>query len=258
MYYHAVKKSNELAKRDGAYERFEGSPASRGLLHFNLWNLDPSSLLYNWDSVVKDVKTHGLRNSLLTALMPTASTSQIMGCNEAFEPITSNLYVRKTLAGEFIVVNEHLVRDLLSLHLWDKEMYEEILYYNGSIQSIHRIPTEIKELYKTAYEIKMVKVLKQAVERGPFIDQTQSMNLFMKTPSFDTLNNALFYGWTHGLKTGMYYLRTQPVQSSIKFGIDPLAIQRIKEKENSPTGEYCVKMKKMVDGKLEDCIMCSS
>jgi ribonucleotide reductase alpha subunit len=258
IYYHAVKKSVELAKRDGPYERFTGSPASRGLLQFHMWNLDPSTLVYNWDDVVEDVKTHGIRNSLLVALMPTASTSQIMGCNEAFEPITSNLYVRKTIAGEFIVVNEHLVRDLLALGLWDKEMYEEILYYNGSIQSISRIPARIRELYKTAYEIKMVKILKQAVERGPFVDQTQSMNLFMKTPNFETLNNALFYGWTHGLKTGMYYLRTQPVQSSIKFGIDPLAIQRIKEKENAPSGEYCVKMKKMVDGKLEDCVMCSS
>lgn len=257
IYYHAVKTSGKLSKRDGPYARFFGSPASRGELQFHMWNVDPASLLYEWDSIVEDVKMYGMRNSLLTALMPTASTSQIMGCNEAFEPITSNLYVRKTLAGEFIVVNEHLVRDLIERGLWSKEMYEEILYYNGSIQTIKNIPSEIKELYKTAYEIKMVKVLKQAIERGPFIDQTQSMNLFMKTPSFDMLNNALFYGWTHGLKTGMYYLRTQPVQSSIKFGIDPHTIQRIKEKE-SGEGEYCVKLKKIVEGKLEDCVVCSS
>jgi ribonucleotide reductase alpha subunit len=174
-----------------------------------------------------------MRNSLLTALMPTASTSQILGSNECFEPITNNIYVRKTLSGEFIVASEYLVRDLIREGLWSKEMYEEIIYHNGSVQNISRIPESIRRVYKTAFEIPGLAIVRQAAERGPFIDQTQSMNLFMAKPDFDKLSKALVWGWKNGLKTGCYYLRTLPSVDPIKFGLDIEAVQRI-EKQNAP------------------------
>jgi len=172
---------------------------------------------------------YGIRNSLLTALMPTASTSQIMSNNECFEPYTSNIYLRKTLAGEFTVVNQHLISDLQKLGLWNEKVYEEILYDNGSVQKVKSIPDHIKQIYKTAFELKITDMLKQAVERGPFIDHMQSMNLFMAKPDFNLLNSSHFYSWKNGLKTGMYYLRTQPAVDAVKFGLDPSSILRIKD-----------------------------
>jgi len=192
--------------------------------------------------------------------MPTASTSQIMCNNEAFEPFTSNIYVRKTLAGEFTVVNRHLINDLIKLGLWTKDIYEEILYDNGSVQRCINIPQYIKDIYKTAYELKMTDILKQAVERSPFIDHMQSMNLFMETVSFKLLNSSHFYAWKHGLKTGMYYLRTQAAVDPTKFGLDPTSIQRIRSERK----DFVNKMAKETgtcprDPKMRElCDSCSS
>jgi ribonucleoside-diphosphate reductase alpha chain len=212
---------------------------------------------HDWDSLKEDVKKYGTRNSLLTALMPTASTAQIMKNNEAFEPYSSNIYVRKTLAGEYIVVNEHLVKKLLDLGLWNKEMYEEILYYNGSVQKIKRIPEKVRSMFKTAFEMKQVAIVRQAVERGPFIDQTQSMNLFQSIPDFNKLSASHFYSWANGLKTGMYYLRTQPAVDPIKFGLDANRIQSIKNQDTEEEAELvCRRRPAGLEG--EECIVCSS
>jgi len=227
IYYGAVKKSIELSRGYGKYPSYDGSPHSQGLLQFHFYK-DISESRLDWEPLIQDLSKYGMRNSLLTALMPTASTSQIMGNNECFEPFTSNIYVRKTLAGEFIVVNQHLIRDLIRLGLWTKEVYEEILYDNGSIQRVMSIPSYLKEIYKTAYELKVKDILTQAVERSPYIDHMQSMNLFMEKVSFKVLNSSHFYSWKNGLKTGMYYLRTQPSTDPIKFGLDASSISRIR------------------------------
>lgn len=229
IYYGCVEMSVSLAKEYGTYTSYENSPHSRGLLQYHMWNIDEKELSLNWDSLVKDMKKYGMRNSLLTAMMPTASTSQIMGNNECFEPFTTNIYVRKTLAGEFTVVNQHLINDLIDLGLWTKDVYEEILYDNGSVQRCFKVPQNIKDIYKTAYELKVTDLLKQAVDRSPFVDHMQSMNLFMDKVSFKILNSSHFYSWKNGLKTGMYYLRTQPAVDPIKFGLDPNTIRRIRD-----------------------------
>ena len=247
IYYHSLKKSIELAKKDGPYQSFtnygkdhKDSPFSQGIVQWMMWGLKEQDLLmeFDWKSLISDLKKYGARNSLLTALMPTASTSQIMGNCECFEPYSSNLFVRKTLAGEYTVVNEHLVKDLINLGLWNKEMFEEILYFNGSIQKIKDIPQNVKDIYKSAFELKGKDIVQQAIERGPFIDQTQSMNIFQSIPDFNKLSASHFYGWKNGLKTGMYYLRTQPVVDPIKFGLDPTSVQRIKNKY-SDKAEVC-------------------
>jgi ribonucleoside-diphosphate reductase alpha chain len=230
IYYGSVKMSISLAKRDGRYTSYENSHHSKGELQFHLWKDSQTRL--DWTSLLNDMKTYGMRNSLLTALMPTASTAQIMGNNEAFEPFTTNLYVRKTIAGEFTVVNHHLIRDLIKLGLWNKKIYEEILYDNGSIQRIVEIPQNIKEIYKTAYELKVTDILKQAVERSPYVDHMQSMNLFMEKVSFKVLHSSHFYSWKNGLKTGMYYLHTKIASDPIKFGLDATSVQRIREERN--------------------------
>lgn len=228
IYYGAVKTSIQLAKHFGPYPSYEGSPHSKGLLQFHMWENHKLSSILRWDLLLEDMAQYGMRNSLLTALMPTASTSQIMGNNESTEPFTTNIYLRKTLAGEFTVVNQHLIRDLIKLNLWNDETYEEMLYDNGSIQRIFSIPQHIKDIYKTAYELKVTDLLKQAVDRSPFVDHMQSMNLFMDKVNFKVLNSSHFYAWKHGLKTGMYYLRTQPAVDPIKFGLDASSIVRIR------------------------------
>ncbi len=225
--YAALDESSRLAEKSDVYSSYHSSPAWKGQLQHDLWGVEGR---LDWTPVRERIARHGLRNSLVTALMPTASTAQICGNTESFEPITSNIYVRKTLAGEFIVVNEHLVRDLIRLNLWSKEMYDTIIYFNGSIQKITDIPTHIRELYKTAFEIKQSAIIRQAAGRGPFVDQTQSMNLFMERPDFSKLTSAHFYGWRLGLKTGMYYLRTQPAVDPIKFGLDHATIASIRAK----------------------------
>jgi ribonucleoside-diphosphate reductase alpha subunit len=224
IYYAAVDESMKLAKRYGHYETFINSPFSKGQLQYHLWGMKNTDLItygeYDWDTLVNDVKTYGTRNSLLTALMPTAGTAQIMKCSECFEPIMSNIFVRTTLAGEFIVVNENLVKMLSKYNLWDENMRKLIILNNGSIQNIDTIPVHIKDIFKTAFEIKLKSIISQSADRGPFIDQSQSMNLFMKTPDPKILTSSHFYGWKRGLKTGMYYLRTTPAVNPLQFGID--------------------------------------
>jgi ribonucleoside-diphosphate reductase alpha chain len=260
IYYGTVKMSISLAKKYGKYESYKGSHHENGKLQFNLWGIDQSKLYLDWIPIYEDMSKYGMRNSLLTALMPTASTSQIMGNNEAFEPFTTNIYVRKTLAGEFTVVNQHLIKDLIKLNLWTSQTYEEILYDNGSIQRITKIPRHIKEIYKTAYELKITDILKQAIDRSPFVDHMQSMNLFMEKVSFKILNSSHFYSWKNGLKTGMYYLRTQPAVDPIKFGLDPDSVQRIRSERK----EYVNRMAQETgtcprDPKLRElCDSCSS
>lgn len=229
IYYGATERSISLAKALGPYPHYEGSPHAKGLFQFDMdEKRSPPTLTLDWQTLRADMALYGIRNSLLTALMPTASTSQIMCNNECFEPYTSNIYVRKTLAGEFTVVNHHLITELIRRGIWNQQVYEEILYDNGSVQKVKSIPDDVKAVYKTAFELKITDLLKQAVDRGPFIDHMQSMNLFMAKPDFSLLNSSHFYSWKNGLKTGMYYLRTQPAVDAVKFGLDPSSIQRIK------------------------------
>jgi ribonucleoside-diphosphate reductase alpha subunit len=217
------KLSNKLK---GAYSSFEGSPASKGILQFDMWNSTPDTTLnYDWNKLKESIKEYGLRNSLLLALMPTASTSQIMGNNEAFEAITSNLYKRKTLAGEFILINKYLVNDLMKLNLWTKEIRDKIMISEGSVKDIKEIPEDIKNIYKTVWEIKQKVIIDMAADRGAFIDQTQSMNLFVEEPNPNLLTKMHFYTWSKGLKTGMYYLRTKPKAKTQQFTIDPSKVQ---------------------------------
>jgi len=229
IYYAAIDESKELAKIHGHYQSFTGSPFSEGKLQYHLWGLKESDLLMNldWITLCNEVKQYGTRNSLLTALMPTASTAQIMGNYEGFEPYLTNIFVRTTLAGEFVVINEHLVKDLELVNLWNEDMRKLIIIYNGSIQHIDSIPSEIKIKYKTAFELSLKSIIKQSVERGPFIDQSQSMNLFQPKPNFKVLYTAHMYGWKNGLKTGMYYLRTSPAVNPINFGIDIDDLKRL-------------------------------
>ena len=229
IYYASVDESKELAKLYGHYESFSGSPFSEGKLQYHLWGLTESDLVMNldWKTLAEEVKQYGTRNSLLTALMPTASTAQIMGNYEGFEPYLTNIFVRTTLAGEFIVINDYLVKDLEDLNLWNEDMRKLIIIYNGSIQHIDSIPQNIKNKYKTAFELSLKSIIKQSVERGPFIDQSQSMNLFQPKPNFKVLYTAHMYGWKNGLKTGMYYLRTSPAVNPINFGIDIDDLKRL-------------------------------
>jgi ribonucleoside-diphosphate reductase alpha subunit len=216
-----LKECERNLKWPGAYSSFEGSPASKGILQFDLWNHDPTNARYDWTTLKNDIMRYGMRNSLLLAPMPTASTSQIMGFNEAFEPFTSNIYKRKTMAGEFIIVNKYLMKDLLDLELWNKDLKEQIMICDGSIQSIEGIPLEIRERYKTVWEIKQKTVIDMSAERGVYVCQSQSMNLFMESPDYKKLSSMHFYAWKKGLKTGMYYLRTKPKAMTQQFTIDP-------------------------------------
>lgn len=218
MYFGALTASMELAKHEGVYETYEGSPASQGLFQYDLWGVQPGSR-WDWAGLKAQVAKHGLRNSLLTALMPTASTSQILGNNECFEPYTQNIYTRRVLSGEFIIMNKHLMKDLVKLGLWNDQMKQQIFSSNGSIQNIPEIPDELKQLYKTVWEIKQKTLIDMAADRAPFICQTQSLNLFIENPSFSKLTSMLFYTWKKGLKTGMYYLRTKAASEAIKFTV---------------------------------------
>lgn len=219
IYFGALTASMELARSDGPYESYAGSPISQGLLQYDLWGVQPGPR-WDWEGLKQEIRRHGVRNSLLTALMPTASTSQILGNTESMEPITSNLYSRRVLSGEFIVINKYLMRDLGKLGLWNEGMKERILADNGSIQGILEIPEEIRELYKTVWEIKQKSIIDLSAERGPYICQSQSLNLFIANPSFGKLTSMHFYAWKRGLKTGMYYLRTKAAVDPIKFTID--------------------------------------
>ena len=219
IYFAAMTASKDLAIKEGAYETFHGSPLSKGKFQFDLWNEQPSDR-WDWESLRKEVMEHGVRNSLLVAPMPTASTSQILGNNECFEPYTSNIYSRRVLSGEFIIVNKHLLKDLVSLGLWNNDMKNRIIAANGSIQKINEIPADIKELYKTVWEIKQRTIIDMSADRGAFICQSQSLNLFVDNPTTSKLTSMHFYGWKKGLKTGMYYLRSQAATQAVQFTIE--------------------------------------
>jgi ribonucleoside-diphosphate reductase alpha subunit len=221
IYHAALEKSCELAMRDGPYETFAGSPASQGILQFDMWNVDPTNDRYDWTALKQQIITHGIRNSLLLAPMPTASTSQILGYNECIEPITSNIYNRRTLAGEFILTNKYLMSDLLKLDLWNEKMKNNIIANNGSIQHIETIPQEIRDKYKTVWELPMKHLIDMSADRGAFICQSQSLNLWLEDPNYNTLTSMHFYSWSKGLKTGIYYLRRRARHQAQKFTIEP-------------------------------------
>lgn len=261
MYFAAVTASMELAKEEGPYDTFKGSPISQGEFQHNMWGIKDEELSGRWDwaKLRKDVIKNGVRNSLLMAPMPTASTSQILGNNECFEPYTSNIYTRRVLSGEFIVVNKHLLEDLVALGLWNEDLKQEIMRANGSIQEIDIIPHEIKELYKTVWELSMKDIIDMSRQRGYFIDQSQSLNLFMEGATMAKLTSMHFYAWKSGLKTGMYYLRTKSAVDAIKFTVQ-------KKQETKPTAESqpltsdelkaMIAQAKASEG--DDCLMCGS
>jgi len=203
---------------------------SKGIFQFDMWKVEPSNR-HDWESLRTEIMEHGIRNSLLVAPMPTASTSQILGNNECFEPYTSNIYNRRVLSGEFVVVNKHLLKDLVQLGLWNDNMKQRIIAANGSVQNIEEIPAELKEIYKTVWEIKQRNIIDMAADRGAFICQSQSLNLFVEQPNYAKLSSMHFYTWKKGLKTGMYYLRTKAAADAIKFTIDAAVLQQSKEEQ---------------------------
>jgi ribonucleoside-diphosphate reductase alpha chain len=259
IYFAAMTASKDLAIKEGPYETFKGSPLSKGQFQFDLWNVKPDSGRWDWENLRLDVMNHGVRNSLLVAPMPTASTSQILGNNECFEPYTSNIYTRRVLSGEFIIVNKYLLRDLVNLGLWNGAMKDKIITANGSIQDIAEIPQEIKDLYKTVWEIKMRNIIDMAADRGAYICQSQSLNLFINSPNASKLTSMHFYAWKKGLKTGMYYLRTQAASQAVKFTVEnqggknmepviPELVEQINDE--IPAGPSC--------SMEEGCVTCSA
>jgi ribonucleoside-diphosphate reductase alpha chain len=225
IYYASMTASKDLAKVEGPYETYEGSPISKGIFQFDMWGVTPSDR-WEWEILRDEVKKHGVRNSLLVAPMPTASTSQILGNNECFEPYTSNIYTRGVLSGNFVVVNKHLLKDLVKLGLWNDNLKNKIINANGSIQNIDEIPQNIKDIYKTVWEIKQRSIIDMSADRGAFICQSQSLNLFVQDANFAKLSSAHFYAWKKGLKTGMYYLRTKAAADAIKFTVDQDALKQ--------------------------------
>jgi ribonucleoside-diphosphate reductase alpha chain len=277
LYYAAVTASMELAKEEGTYETYEGSPISEGLFQHNLWGIKDEELSgrWNWDKLRKSVIKHGVRNSLLVAPMPTASTSQILGNNECFEPYTSNIYTRRVLSGEFIVVNKFLLEDLVRLGLWNEDLKQQLMRENGSVQNIDAIPDELKEIYKTVWELSMKDIIDMSRQRGYFIDQSQSLNLFMENANFAKLTSMHFYAWKSGLKTGMYYLRTKSAVDAIKFTLDntkksepvPKTIKAEANVASNPTAaavepltpqELKEMLAKSRQSEDDDCLMCGS
>ncbi|KAE8747470.1 hypothetical protein FOCC_FOCC005801 [Frankliniella occidentalis] len=265
LYYAALEASCELAETLGPYETYPGSPVSKGILQPDMWNVTPSKL-WDWDALRSKIAKHGVRNSLLLAPMPTASTAQILGNNESIEAYTSNIYTRRVLSGEFQVVNHHLLRDLTDIDLWDDDMKNEIISNGGSIQNIDRIPKEIKELYKTVWEISQKTVIKMAADRGAFIDQSQSLNIHIAEPNYGKLTSMHFHAWKLGLKTGMYYLRTKPAAQAIQFTVDKQKLA----KNNSVNGTTNGTLSNSKDNSQnvaamvcslqnkDDCLMCGS
>ena len=281
LYFAALSASKDMAKEEGTYESYKGSPISKGEFQHNLWGIKDEELSGRWDwaSLRKDVKKHGVRNSLLVAPMPTASTSQILGNNECFEPYTSNIYTRRVLSGEFIVVNKHLLEDLVNLGLWNEDLKQELMRANGSVQQLDNVPEEIKELYKTAWEMSMKDIIDMSRQRGYFIDQSQSLNLFMEGATIAKLTSMHFYAWKSGLKTGMYYLRTKSAVDAIKFTLDKKKEEKVPEavaaaattkaKAAQPAekplavepltpGELKEMLAKSRENEDDDCLMCGS
>ena len=225
IYFAAMEASMEEAKKHGPYETFKGSPVSKGIFQFDMWGVTPSSGRWNWEKLKQEVKQHGVRNSLLVAPMPTASTSQILGNNECFEPYTSNVYTRRTLSGEFIIANKHLMKDLIQAGLWSETMRQKLINTNGSVQSIPEIPQNLKDIYKTVWEISQKSIIDMSADRGAYICQSQSLNIHLTDPNFGKLTSMHFYAWKKGLKTGMYYLRSTAAADAIKFTLDKSAIK---------------------------------
>ena len=253
IYFAAVEASCELAQAEGPYETFQGSPMSEGIFQYDMWKVVPLTLqdsTLDWDDLKERVKKHGVRNSLLMAPMPTASTSQILGFNECIEPFTSNIYTRRTLAGEFIVINKHLMRDLEKLGIWSEMIKQQIIARNGSVQGMDQIPESIQKLYKTSWEIKQKTLIDLAAARGAFICQSQSLNLFVADPNYAKLTSMHFYAWKQGLKTGIYYLRTRAPVMAQKFTVDP-ELQREAAKSEQ------MRILRKNSGE-EECTMCSS
>jgi len=258
MYYAAMTASKDLAKAEGPYETFAGSPVSKGIFQFDMWNVTPTNR-WEWDVLKDEVKKYGVRNSLLLAPMPTASTAQILGNNECFEPYTSNIYTRRVLSGEFIVVNKHLLKDLVKEGLWTKEMRQTLMSNNGSIQTINEIPQHLKDLYKTAWEISQKAIIDHAADRGAYICQSQSLNIFMENANFGKLTSMHFYGWEKGLKTGMYYLRTKAATDAIKFTVDKSMVrQSVPVVATVESEEYAKAAISCSIDNPDDCEMCGS
>jgi len=267
IYYGALEASCELAQVDGPYSTYQGSPVSQGKLQYDMWGVTPTDL-HDWSALKAKIAKHGIRNSLLLAPMPTASTAQILGNNESVEAYTSNIYSRRVLSGEFQVVNQHLLRDLTELDIWSEELKNEIISNNGSVQNISVIPKDIKALYKTVWEISQKTVLKQAADRGAFIDQSQSLNVHIADPNFGKMSSMHFYGWKLGLKTGMYYLRTKPAAQAIQFTVDKSKIANGVAKGASGTAPAAAGDMASVTNNMatlqcsinnqDDCVMCGS
>jgi len=265
IYFAACEASCELAALQGSYESFAGSPASKGLLQFDLWNRKPKSGRWNWTNLKQNIAKHGLRNSLMVAPMPTASTAQILGNNESFEPYTQNLYVRRTLSGEFVQVNRHLLRDLIERGLWTDEVRTQLIALNGSVQQLG-LPADLKELYKTVWEIKQRTVLDMAADRGAYIDQSQSLNIHMVDATQAKLSSMHFHGWQLGLKTGMYYLRTKAAADAIKFTVEVDKVRKASttgSERASPQGLPATDEQKVIDrlkaGEPQhQCLNCSA
>uniref|UniRef100_A0A6Q2YS44 Ribonucleoside-diphosphate reductase n=1 Tax=Esox lucius TaxID=8010 RepID=A0A6Q2YS44_ESOLU len=258
IYYAALESSCELAAEHGPYETYAGSPVSKGILQYDMWEKTPTDLL-DWNLLKEKIAKHGVRNSLLLAPMPTASTAQILGNNESIEPYTSNIYTRRVLSGEFQIVNPHLLKDLTERGLWNEEMKNQLIGQNGSIQGIAEIPDDLKELYKTVWEISQKTVLKMAADRGAFIDQSQSLNIHIAEPNYGKLTSMHFYGWKQGLKTGMYYLRTKPAANPIQFTLNK---EKLKESQSAKTEMEIKELNRaaMVCSleNRDDCLMCGS
>jgi ribonucleoside-diphosphate reductase alpha chain len=266
IYYAAVETSMDLSKRDGPYQTFQGSPSSKGVLQFDMWGIKPSDEL-DWDKLKKQVVKHGLRNSLLVAPMPTASTSQILGFNECFEPFTTNIYSRRTLAGEFVVINKYLLKELLDMGLWNDVMKQKIIANNGSIQQLDELPVQMRNRYKTSWELSQKILIDMAADRGAYICQSQSLNLFVADPNYAKLTSMHFYGWKKGLKTGCYYLRTKAPVAAQKFTVEPTLINDDEKKKRdrkelidklAAQYEDEVKKAKELADSGEGCLYCSS
>ena len=255
IYYASMTASKDLSREYGPYETYEGSPVSKGIFQYDMWGVKPSNR-WEWDVLKKEVKRYGVRNSLLLAPMPTASTAQILGNNECFEPYTSNVYTRRVLSGEFIIVNKHLLKDLVKLGLWNDEMRQRIMAENGSVQNIENIPQKVKDLYKTAWEISQKSIIDMAADRGAFICQSQSLNIFMENANFGKLTSMHFYGWEKGLKTGMYYLRTKAATDAIKFTVDKNAVKSSVLKEEKTIQQQQAEVSCSLDDP-DNCEMCS-
>ncbi|XGW13395.1 hypothetical protein V3C99_000041 [Haemonchus contortus] len=254
IYHAALEASCELAEKYGPYETYEGSPVSKGILQFDMWNVKPSDQC-DWDTLRQKIKKHGVRNSLLLAPMPTASTAQILGNNESIEPYTSNIYSRRVLSGDFQIVNPHLLKDLVELGLWDDDMKNQLIANSGSIAKIAGIPDPIKRLYQTVWELPQKDIIEMAADRGAFIDQSQSLNIHIARPSYANITSMHFYGWKKGLKTGMYYLRTKPAVNAVQFTVDKEAL-KAKEQKDKAAGDAARAMASM-SVQDEGCLMCS-